>query len=262
MKYKSPASDYIPRFCNRSCSNYWQHANGIRRDYRSDKTTKQWWIEKYGEEDAKKLKEQFRETMSKVTSGKNNPMYGRKGNFAKATSFTTGKTLEEIHGFEKAQKLKENLSKKFSGKNNPAYGKVYFNGGKSVKGYYSGKFFRSLLEYSFMKHLEKTGLDIDDISYENFCIPYLFENRERTYTPDFYLPQQNLVYEVKPFYAINFEINKLKFDAAKNFFFLKKIEFKVVTEKDFEKISFKDARKDKNINWNEETFKYFKGVRN
>lgn len=87
-----------------------------------------------------------------------------------------GKTLEEVHGVELARKLRKSRSLHARGENNPAYGKIYVNGGKSVKGYYKGKFFSSLLEYSFMKHLESGGVSLDvDVDYECFVIPFVFD---------------------------------------------------------------------------------------
>ena len=203
--------------------------------------------------------------MSEVTSGKKNGMYGRHDHVHGLKKFAKsriGKTLEEIHGVEIAKRLRKQRSELFSGKGNPAYGKVYSNGGKSVKGHYKGKFFRSLLEYSFMKYLESQDLSLDvDVDYENFVVPFVFEERERTYRTDFYVKNQNVVYEVKPSYVLEevSELNQAKWSAARELLTAKGIVFNVVTERDFPKILFDVARQDPNIVWKEETFKYFRG---
>lgn len=210
----------------------------------------------------------WKQKLSDVTSGEKNPMYGRHDHTTGLKTYAlqiTGKSLEEIHGKEKADDIKERVSIALRGSNNPAYGKSYQSGGKSVKGYYKGKYFRSLFEYSFMKHLEKIGCSLDaDVEYENFLIKYEFNNSERTYRPDFYDKLHNVVYEVKPYYAINraTNINKAKWSAAKEYFALLGIEFTIVSELDFQKITFDDALKDQSVFWKEETFEYFKRKKN
>ena len=149
-----------------------------------------------------------------------------------------------------------------SGKNNPAYGRVYVNGGKSVKGHYKGMFFRSLLEYSFMKHLESEGISLNtDVDYECFTIPYMFEDRSRTYRIDFYVKSRCIAYEVKPAYALKKAslINEAKWSAAREYFAIRDVKFELVSELDFPKIAFVIARQDTNVIWKEETFRYFKG---
>ena len=254
-----------PRFCSRSCSNKWQHVNGLRKvGFNPKRSTYSYWVEKYGSSRAEELMCEYRSKMSvailsaDMTHQKD---VARVQRIAYNIS-TKGKTLEEIHGVEKATQIRAKLSEATMGSKNPAYGKSYKNGGRSVKGYYKGKFFRSLLEYSFMKHLESEGLSIEiDVDYECFVVPYFKGEVERTYRIDFYVPQRKIVYEVKQSYAlkkISIE-NQLKWYAAKLFFDEKEITFKVVTELDFPKIVFDIARLDNDITWKEETFKYFKG---
>lgn len=249
------------RFCNRSCSNAWQHAYGKRRNYMNDKSTYEWWIEKYGEEGAERKHREFIEKMSNVTSGVNNPMFGRNdqtSGLKRLAKERTGKTWEEIYGVEQAQKMHAHASKVFSGKGNPAYGKVYKNGGKSVKGWYRGIYFRSLFEYSYLKHLEKIGFDVTDehqVIPEGLRIEY---GDQRTYVVDFVLPEQNLVIEIKPSYAVNSDNNRLKFAAAYEYCQKRGQEFRIVTENDMTIVSFSEADKDKNLQWNEATLEYFK----
>lgn len=173
-----------------------------------------------------------------------------------------GKTLEEVHGEELASELRASRSLHAQGTNNPAFGKVYANGGKSVKGYYKGFFFRSLLEYSFMKHLEQRGLSLqDDVEYERFVVPYMLNGRPRTYRIDFFVKPDNTVYEVKPAYVLKRSTTQEpKWDAARELLLQSGIQFRVVTELDFPKIAFDVARLDSNVVWKEETFKYFRST--
>lgn len=224
------------------------------------------WQKRYG--DAwKEHWDAWRAKISASTSGNKNPMFGRHDHVHGLRRYAeekTGKTLEEVHGVDLAQKIRANRSLHACGVNNSAYGRVYVNGGKSVKGYYKGKFFRSLLEYSFMKHLESEGLSLDtDVDYECFIVPYVFEGADRTYRIDFHVPVRRAVYEVKPSYAVKkvSPINEAKWSAARAHFDQCGVEFYVVSEQDFSKITFDVARQDADVTWKEETLKYFKGAK-
>lgn len=177
-------------------------------------------------------------------------------------SGTLGKTVEQIYGDEKGQAIRALQSSQRQGSLNPAYGKVYARGGRSVKGYYKGFFFRSLLEYSFMKHLEKKGFDLArDVRYERFRVPYIFNGRDRTYTVDFHVVPENVVYEVKPKYVVRKPPAEqlAKWEAARMWLADRGLEFRVVTEDDFKKILFKDVYGvDAEVEWDERTFEYFK----
>jgi hypothetical protein len=215
------------------------------------------WREKWGE-DADVKMEEFRQKISAATSGEKNPTYGksRPQNVKDAVSRFHSRTDIEKYGVEKAAELSRKRSVNATGEKNSAYGKVYSRGGRSVKGYYKGKFFRSLLEYSFMKRLESMGISLDDIDYECFIVPWVNEEgTNRTYRPDFYHPASKTVYEVKQSYAVS--SCDLKHAAAQSYFSHRGLTFKVVTENDFLKIKFEDALKDENVVWDERTFVYF-----
>lgn len=202
--------------------------------------------------------------MSDVASGERNGHFGHHHTEAaleRIACRTRGKTLEEIYGIERASDMKHRMSIALSGVNNPAYGKVYVNGGKSIKGYYKNLFFRSLLEYSFMKHLENIGISLhEDVDYECFQAKFLFENRERTYRPDFYVKSQKTVYEIKPSYVIKNppKLQLAKWDAMRELLKPLNLTFVITSELDFPKIEFNVAKQDENVIWKEDTFKYFK----
>lgn len=141
-----------------------------------------------------------------------------------------------------------------SGAGNPMYGKTS-SGGRSVKGTYKGLFFRSLMEYSFMKHLEGLGLDLaTDVEYETIRVPL---DEGHTYCTDFYVPSHKKVYEVKPSKVALSELNQRKFDAARKHLTDLGLEFSVVTENDFRKIPFSEANQDNDLVFDEHTFTYF-----
>lgn len=52
--------------------------------------------------------------------------------------------------------------------------------------------------------------------YESLRIPYEIQNEKHTYIPDFYLPEQNLIIEVKPKHQWEDEIVQAKLQASKS----------------------------------------------
>lgn len=248
------------KFCGRDCSVRCQERKGLtdvrvcfKRNYGDN------WVQHY---------DAWRAGISRSTSGENNPRFGvtlSEEQKQKSRNTQLGRTYEEIHGVEKAARMRAEQSARFSGDLNPAFGKVYARGGRSVKGYYKGYFFRSLLEYSFMKHLEKCGYSLNtDVDYECFVVPYSFEGRPGTYRVDFHVKPENVVYEVKQSYVLaNPPQRQLaKWEAAKEFMRARDLDFKIVTEKDFQKQRFQDVYGvDTEVVWDERTFEYFKTTR-
>lgn len=246
--------------CSRSCANKLAYKNGRRRDWGLKKSLYEHWVEKYGTAEADRRSAAHRQALSIAI--KNADMSHQKEVsakiFAKMNRANAGKSFDERFGVEKSKEIRAKLSAKCQGENNPAYGKVYSKGGRSVKGYYRGVFFRSLLEYSFMKHLELSGLLLENIQYECFRIPWEKEGRKRTYKIDFYVPSQKIVYEVKMSWACTHADNQLKWEAARAFCSELGLTFKVMTENDFRKISFDEAMNDKDVKFIESSFKSFK----
>lgn len=252
------------RFCNKSCSNKWRHSQGLMKNFRRNGSVYDCWVRKFGTEKANQLLVAYQETMKVSIS--NADMSHQKEvarlKMVERNQKNSGKNLEEIYGEQKAKKIRDKLSASTTGSKNPAFGKSYTSGGRSIKGYYKGRFFRSLFEYSFMKHLESIGRSLqEDIDYESFTIPYLKNGIERTYRIDFFDKKSNIAYEVKPFYVTKMkkllEDQEVKWDAATTFFQTLGIAFKVVTENEFRKIPFTEAILDQDVTWKEETFKYF-----
>lgn len=170
------------------------------------------WVEKYGKEEADKLKNEFRyklheswnrlsdeekknQNAKKGSPGKNNPMYGR----------SVYDVWLEKYGKEEADRrmaeLKQKRSERSKGKNNPMYGKPAPKGsGNGISGWYKDWYFRSLRELSYMVNvIEKEGHEwrsLDNTS--DFRIKYLDANgHERSYCPDF-LIDNKIVVEIKP----------------------------------------------------------------
>ena len=226
------------RFCNRSCANRWLHAHGklnanaIIGMNMSLKSL----ISRYGEEEGKSRYDEFVLTMISATTGDKNPMFGRNDHchgFLAINSRRRGKTDIEFYGLEKATEISRKKSAAVSGNRNPMYGKPSPKlSGKGVKGYYKGHYFRSILELVCMKYMENEGINLNDVKYEHFVIPYIsYDGSERTYRPDFFVPERKLLIEAKPEKLSHTPLNSLKFEAARLFCKERNIEFTVFTER-------------------------------
>jgi hypothetical protein len=247
--------------CSRSCSNRLAYLNGRRKDWGFKKGLFKHWDEVFSADIAQQKKSDFRVRMGNAirSADMTNQKEKASATFRKMNTLRKGKNLEEIFGESKAASIREKLSNSRKGSLNPAYGKIYKYSGRSVKGYYKGKFFRSLLELSFMIHLENQNISLDSVRYECFSIPWIDDKgSSRSYKIDFFIPEENTVVEVKQSFALSDRENILKWKAASDFLSLSGIQFKVVTETDIQKIKFIDAQSNPDVSLDERSFKSFR----
>lgn len=223
----------------RSCNLKEQYRIGERisslTDYNKSEENHKTFEERFGKEKADKIKKK----LSEHSSGKNNPMYGKKEHTKGIVAFgksCKGKTWEEIHGKELSDKLKKQMSEKNSGKNNPMYGKPSPQGsGNGWCGWYNNLFFRSILELSFL--IKNPNVK----SAEYIKIPYKdYNGNERNYLPDF-IDEVNL-YEIKPSYLVDSKENQLKFEAARVYCENNNLNFKIITDLDINRLSDSDIK--------------------
>ena len=164
---------------------------------------------------------EFRDKMRIISSGENNPMYGK----------TVYNVWVEKYGIEEANKRqiiwKNKISLKTKGENNPMYGKeTPSKSGSGISGWYNGFFFRSLHELKFILMCERFKLKI--ISAGKIRIKYVnYDGSERTYSPDFIVDEKYLI-EVKPKKLHNTPLNLLKFTSAIEYCKKNKLKFKVL----------------------------------
>ena len=157
------------------------------------------------------ITDEFRQKMSEVTSGKNNPNYG-KSNYERWI---------EKYGFEEANRrndvFKAKLSEQMSGEGNPMYGKPSPQGsGNGWSGWYGEHYFRSLKELSYIVGLDEQKINWLAADAAEFTIIYRpWQNVERTYVPDFLVG--TMVIEIKPTKLKSSRAVRLKQEAAEKF---------------------------------------------
>ena len=230
-------------FCSKKCSNSGKnnpmygkkHTNeSKKKNSESNKAN----ITKELKEKHSKRSKQWHKEHPNAYRGENNPMYGR--DMSGKNNGMYGKHLTKEH--------KNALSKRFSGKGNPMYGRPAPQGaGNGWSGWYKNMYFRSILELSYMVHFEKNNIKF--ISAEKMRIPYKFMSKDRTYSPDFYLPDTDTVIECKYKKLIKSKNNIAKFEAAILFF----KNFKIMTEEDVKLLKKDDIMKlydNKKLRWN------------
>lgn len=98
--------------------------------------------------------------------------------------------------------------------------------------------YRSSWERLFMVYCDKSP-NITQWSSEEFKIPYIFEGKNRTYYPDFWIEmidyeglRHSKIIEIKPHYQKKWKINKVKWKEARKFADINFMSFEVFTEKE------------------------------
>lgn len=184
---------------------------------------KQRLINKYGDEADIKF-EEFKQNVSKVTSGKNNPAYGKTN---KEYCFNAwqkkGLTLEECK--EKYEHLFDNRN--LFGEKNGMYGKPSpEKSGYGINGWYRGIHFRSLLELSYIVYLDENKISWVGAEGKIRIKYFDTNNKAKTYSPDFIINEKEVI-EVKP--KNLYRHNKLKFEAGRKWCEENNYEYKVIT---------------------------------
>jgi primosomal replication protein N len=236
-KYRKTYSEKHKKVCakcayNMRVAKYGNTLEKIHREIKEGKRVNGFLNKKHSEETRKKMKckkkdmlvfqtPEYKEKMSKLTSGENNPMFGKR----------VFDIWVEKYGIEEANKReierKNKISIKTNGKNNPMYNKeTPLKSGNGIHGWYKNFYFRSLHELKFILICERFKLKI--ISAEKIRIKYLsYTGNERTYSPDYIVDNKYLI-EIKPKKLHNTPLNSLKFRSAIEYCKEKYLKFKVL----------------------------------
>jgi hypothetical protein len=156
--------------------------------------------------------EEFRQKISKLTKGENNPMYGKSIYDVWVENYGKDIADKKMLEFKKKQSLNS------SGEKNPMYGKPSpINSGNGICGWYKGWFFRSLLELSYMIYvIERFNLEWETGESEKYKISYTIDGKSKNYFPDFIINKKYIV-ECKPKKLTLTSVNQSKFEFAKKY---------------------------------------------
>lgn len=213
---KVKASRKLPyRFCSMKCSN-----TAAAKGTRTYEAMYNKWVERFGEDEAKKRLELNKFKRSKATAKCNTGRIlsdSTKQKIAKSctgiSNVLKGKTFEEFYGKERATQLREHHSKKL--KEGFASGKISPSARTRVAPIFRGVRLRSKLEQACIEFLEKRdGLKFGtDLLYEDKSVRttwYDDAGKSHTYTPDLLDTKNNIVYEVKPQWQVDRPTNEMK----------------------------------------------------
>ena len=93
------------------------------------------------------------------------------------------------------------------------------------QGYYKGFYCRSSYEKLFVDFCEEYSIELLSAENNDYAIKYESNGKIKTYFPDFYLVNFDLLIEIKPITMYNYGDNPIKFQEAN-----KKYKFEVITE--------------------------------
>lgn len=188
--------------------------NGIRKNGFSGKTHSDETRIKIANGDKSYTKtDSFKQKMSMVTRGENNPMFGK----SVYDRWVLKYGVEEANA--KLINFKNKISSNTKGENNPMFGKPSpIGSGNGWSGWYKGWYFRSILELSYMINvIERFDIKWKSGEHHDFKIQYTdYNGTVRNYYCDFIINDKYLV-EIKPRYLINSKSNILKRNAAIKF---------------------------------------------
>ena len=122
------------------------------------------------------------------------------------------------------------------GDSNPFYGKTpSYKSGRGIVSHLinNGKYIicRSYLELKVYLYMQCNNIDFE-LSEHRIKYTHMNGNK-RTYNPDFVRVSKNTIYEIKPKSLIDIPINKLKFDATRQYCKEYNLQFDIITEETY-----------------------------
>ena len=213
-------------YCSQDCSNKYQNRIG-------------WWLNKKQPEDMiqkriKNTNQKNKEIRRKKTClekyGMDNP--SKIGEISKKISisntgqkqFRTAEHQKKIikskrknnnlqHSETTKQKIQKTIQKLYQSDNPPVT--ISNNNNKNHKfGYFNNLYYRSSYELKFIKYCFKNKIILQSAESKLFRCCYFFNNKKYWYYPDFYLPEYNLIIEIKPSNFLSDDKTIAKLDAG------------------------------------------------
>jgi hypothetical protein len=232
--------------CSKKCDALYKKQNNKTTNYWLGKKQPKEMILKRINNTDQKLKEKNRENTflekygvsnySQTSVGRKKTSDTFKGKIVKRTDEHQRKIIESkiSNGTTKhTEETKRKISISNSGENNP-FIRYLNNGGKipknsgGISGYYGELYFRSSLELSTIHYFKEKKFTILSAENNNYKVVYFIDGKQKSYYPDFFIVELDLVVEIKPHNLLSYYNNKLKTETAKKIF----NNFKVLTEKE------------------------------
>jgi hypothetical protein len=111
-------------------------------------------------------------------------------------------------------KIKKRLQEIFDSDDAPVTCAKSSNG-RHVSGYYKNIYYRSSYELVFLEYCDKNNIIVTSAENKEFRVRYVASNgKNKFYYPDFYLPDYDIIVEIKPIGMLDVNDNNLKLNAG------------------------------------------------
>lgn len=131
------------------------------------------------------------------------------------------------HTQETKDKIRNKVTKALNAPNFDKSRLISHNKNNPNQGYHKGFYCRSSYERLFVDFCEEYNIELLSAENNTYSVKYESDGKIKTYFPDFYLVNFDLVVEIKPISMYNYGDNLTKFLEAK-----KKYRFEVLTEEE------------------------------
>ena len=218
-RFRNLGEGYRP-FCSPECGRKYGKKTSLKGRKQSPETIKK----RVANTDQRKKQETHQKTLMKrygVTNPYNiDDVRGRKRNYKyKRTSEHQQKIIDAKRkngNLKHTQKTKNKIQKMvIAAFSDPNFDKSVFMSkpkGNNT-GYINGIYYRSSYEKRFINICIKNNISIESAENNKFAIKYTdIAGKARTYFPDFYLPNYDIVVEVKPLSMLDIGNNQIKID--------------------------------------------------
>jgi len=180
---------------------------------KKEQTRRETCLKRYGVENCSLLETQ-KKKISEKTNGRKHPRTKEWQNKIIESKKRNGTTR---HSEKTKEKLRVAQAKINESDNPPVRISNNYSGGRGngyKRGFYLGLYYRSSYELEFIKLCEKNNIKIESAENKTFRCPYVLNNKKRMYYPDFYLPDYNIVIEIKPESMLNLDEVQAKIHAG------------------------------------------------
>ena len=81
-------------------------------------------------------------------------------------------------------------------------------------GHFAGHFYRSSYELTFLEYCVDNNVKFESAENKTYRVKYIYEDTQKMYYPDYYLPEYDIIVEIKPESMLNVGSNPAKIKAA------------------------------------------------
>lgn len=177
--------------------------------------------------------EQLQKRNDKISIGHKNKKHTKEHHEKIIESKERNNTLN--HSEETKQKISDSLKEYYQTNSDVSVNVSNKFTTNNKKGYITGKineiFYRSSYEKIFIEYCVKNNIKIQSAESKDFRLEYYIDNKRHYYYPDFYLPDFNVIVEVKPLSMLDVNNNQEKIHEG-----LTQYKFLLITEEELENL--------------------------